>query len=262
MRLNGFSVRRLRSSRSLLSACVVAAGLSASGVADAAYELEFVSGHGDIGIGFEDGELEPHYHLGEDDPANVNGPSGSIVVGDQEFEPDEMYVRVATSSFDTSKNAYVLPPFGNLAASQGVPFLGIASEELFVDGVAEQPFSNVLVSLDSFSGPGSFNFNQGGTPFFAGESDGSVSGSGFSIAVGAHDHGFWEFAELGVYDLGIVVSADYDDPATSIDDTVMLTNNATFRFVVGDLTAVPEPGSMAVLAIGGLALATRRRRRR
>ena len=107
--------------------------------------------HGDIGIAYEAGELELHYHFDE----GLNG-SGS----EAEFEPDEVYIRVADEAIldppvdipflgtTAAQDAWVLPQNGTDAEDLGVPFVGLATEEL--DPLT---FSSVDLFLTGFSGP-------------------------------------------------------------------------------------------------------------
>ena len=240
--------------RSLVGRTLVAAGLLAatSVPASAAYEIEWTAGHGDIGVEYDDvdGTLELHYHFESGAVLNGVPVDGTINPDGIENEPDEAYVRVGTDTFttDAGLNSYVLPEDD----TSGVPYVGLASEEL--DG---QGFSGVTLSLAAFDGPGRFqlvDFSSSGQTTFI-DTDDLGTFNEVTLGVPTHVHYNYAFSELGVYDLTLQADAAFS-AGGSVRDT------ATFRFVVGDLTAVPEPGSMAVLAIGGLALATRRRRRR
>jgi len=238
--------------------------LTQAHVAQAAL-TEFSAGHGDIGLAIEEGGLELHYHF--EDNAVLNG---QVQTGESELGPDEAYVRVGdgglvtvTGDFDplnleAGNSYFLLSANGTDADAAGVPFLGIATEELGGD------FSSATFELTSFSGPGEFaawqvdsqgTLNVAMQTFDAMNEDfGEIVQS---VSIG-HDHYFMGFTEAGVYNLGITATAVRSDLSTETDF-------ATFRFAVGSATAIPEPSSMAAVALGtgllGLVGGGRRRKR-
>ncbi|TWU59382.1 hypothetical protein Poly51_21700 [Rubripirellula tenax] len=221
--------------------------------------VEYSSGHGDIGLAFEDGELELHYHFG--DGAVLDG---APLAGEIEFAPDEAYVRVGDNA-QTNVTGNV--PFLGLTSGDpvwtlpstsisGRPFLGIASEEL-----SAADFSSATLSLTAFSGPGQFALWQagsfGGANVFWQTLGGLDSTDLLNMAIGGHDHFNYGFTTEGIYDLELTAVANLVGGGS-------VTDVGTFRFLVGSATAVPEPSSFAMLAtamvVGG-AIYRRRKRR-
>lgn len=238
-------------------AATLATGIAVSGGAVKAAPVEYTSGHGDIGLAFEDGELELHYHF--DNTAVLDGSSPMSEI---EFEPDEIYVRLgddtrgtATSSIaflglSAGDDAWVLPQ----NFTTGLPFLGIAADEL------DSTFSAASLSLTSFSGPGEFAIWQtgglSGTSVRMQTNDGvDEMDDVVNLSIGGHDHYNYGFTAEGVYTLGISAEAELAAGGSVIDF-------GELTFVVGSATAVPEPTSMAALAVIGGVAAVRRRRRR
>ena len=217
--------------------------------------VEYASGHADIGLAYENSQLELHYHFG--DGAVLDG---SPLIGDLEYGPSEAYVRVGNNArvntiddvsfLGTSAGDPVwLLPQSNTA---GLPFLGIAAEEL------DSTFSGATLSLSSFSGPGEFALWQsggiGGSNILWQTNDGISSMDTLNLGIGGHDHFNYGFTAEGVYDLGIMAVGNFAAGGSTTDF-------GNFRFVVGNATAVPEPGSFAMLSITfGAAISFRRRR--
>ncbi len=211
--------------------------------------------HGDIGIAYESGELELHYHF--EDGLNGVGPL------DVEFEPDEVTVLVGGTSVRTADAGdaffgylgmslgdtyYRLPqvnggPEG--ADALGLPFVGIATEELDVAG-----FTTMNLSLTGLTAPGDFALWQGGASALLDSSDGIDGSDSFSLALNGHDHFNFGFSELGVYEVEFTASGNLTGTGT-------VTDTAVFTFNV-----VPEPGSLAALVSLGMVGVLRRHRRR
>ncbi|QEF99260.1 hypothetical protein Mal15_33220 [Stieleria maiorica] len=240
--------------------CLVGVVFAFAGNA-AADVVEYSAGHSDIGLAYEDGELHLHYHFGSDAILDGN-PTG--VVGGVEYDPSEAVVRVTNDALyaggapgpisflglDTGDPVWILPQ----SNAGGLPFLGIATEEL------DAPFNSASFEMTGFSGPGQFALWQGGfTPsVFMQTNDGVIGGPSdtLSIAgVGSHDHYNWGFTEEGVYDIQLT--------ATAFNSSLpggFATDTGTFRFVVGNVTAIPEPSSFAAIALAATGFLVRRRR--
>ncbi|QDV44492.1 hypothetical protein Enr13x_43580 [Stieleria neptunia] len=236
-------------------ACTLAGNVSADVV-------EYSAGHSDIGLAYEDGELNLHFHFGGDtilDGAPVGG------VGGIEFNPSDAYVLVDDAAMypggapgpisflglNTGDPVWILPQ----SNTAGMPFLGIATEEL------EAPFTSASFEMTGFSGPGQFALWQGGfaPSVFMQTSDGIIGGPGDTLSlpsVGSHDHYNWGFTQQGVYDIELTATAYNGSlPGGFVSDT------ETFRFVVGNVTAIPEPSSFAAIAFVTTGFLVRRRRR-
>ncbi|TWT68772.1 choice-of-anchor M domain-containing protein [Crateriforma conspicua] len=198
---------------------------------------EWSTGHGDIGVGYHDGELELHYHF-------VDGLNDSAPNSDLELEPHEAYIRAAssTSSITSGPISFLGTNTGDTiwrlpqSNTAGIPFIGIAGEELTNPPIT----SDVTLSLTRFSGPGQFAIWQadGVNPpdvFMSTAIDGvDPAVDQITFGVGGHDHFNYGFSAEGVYEVEFTASA----------------------------TAVPEPGSFAALAaVGACGTYIRRRRK-
>lgn len=247
-------------SRAFLRSVAVAVGLSVATWSPAKAEIvEYSGGHGDVGLAFEGGELELHYHFGEGAILD-----GSELLTDAEFAPSEAYVRVPDSARQTVGAAVSFLGVGagddiwRLPAqnpgTNAIPYLGLAADELSV-----VDFSTASYRLTGFSGPGNFALwnsdGVGGTTVFMQSLDGIDGTDVYDLTVGGHDHANWGFTAEGVYDITITAFADGD--AGSFSDV------GTFRFVVGSATAVPEPGAFLALGVlaSGVVVARRRKQR-
>ncbi len=223
--------------------------------------VEYTTGHSDIGLAYDSLEgLFLHYHFGVGSAILDGLPA---TAANEELAPSEAYVRVADSTMITVPSSV---PFLGVNANDpvwllsqsntsGQPFVGLAAEEL-------QPtdFTSAGFRLTDFVGPAGGNFalfGQSGftTNVFMRSNDGvNPVFDLFNVSIGGHDHASWGFTKEGVYDLTIQGFAS--GPAGSFTDT------GTFRFVVGSLTAVPEPSSLVLVLLGASASAWRRKRDR
>ena len=84
--------------------------------------------------------------------------------------------------------------------------------------------------------------------------DGINSDDSIEFGVGFHDHINYGFTQEGIYDVELTATASFFGGG-SVEDV------ETFKFLVGSATAIPEPGSLAVLASGSVGLLVRRRRK-
>ena len=214
-------------------------------------QVQLPADHVDLGIGYEAGALELHWHVEEPAPG-------------VEYAPDEAYAFIPLSSTITRPGGVAWDFTGALDGetlfvapgtdqTPTVLFLGVGSEEI-TDGTFQS--DSLVFSLDGVTGPGVFSLWQTdgfGTPTAALS---SVSGgpTSFSLTTGGHAHYDWGFTAPGVYELTFTVSG------TLVGETLPIADTATYTFAVG--TAIPEPSSFAALAgLATLALAATRRRR-
>jgi surface-anchored protein len=130
--------------------------------------------------------------------------------------------------------------------------LGIASEEL-----DPGDWSSLRLSLVQFSGPTGGQFSLWQADLFGNPdvkmttSDGLGAGDSMLLTPGAHDHFNYGFTQPGVYDLTFQWKGVHKSEGA-------VAANGTYSFGV---TAVPEPGTNALLALGLVGLACWKRRR-
>ncbi len=223
-------------------------------------------GHGDIGVLFEDGELELHYHFDASSMQEASGgglepivPPGTVDPEAFEFSPDGIFVRVPDPPISRPAGAqwdFLGTPAGGdvwflpQSSSPVKPFLGIASEDLdpadWVGGItwaltaATMPLGGefALWQTDFFGNPIRFWDTR----------DGSFLNDAFGTGVGGHDHYNYGFTAPGVYELQLTATGTHTSFGT-VSDT------ETFTFLVGNATvvptAVPEPSSLALLGLAG-----------
>ncbi|WP_083434850.1 choice-of-anchor M domain-containing protein [Rhodopirellula islandica] len=245
----------------------------------AATLTEYSSGHADIGLAYEDGELNLHYHFGGGAVLN-----GVALAAEAEFNPtnDGVYVRVpntSSASFTSVPSGLEftgMNPDGTPAidfwvlpqvTTAGVPFLGFGTGELnSADWDNNLSFRLTDVQFtpqgDGVAGQGYFSVYQpgstGGFDVNMDSLNGFDSSDEVEMAPNGHDHFVWGFTEQGLYEVTLEASG------THINDGFK-SDTETFLFAVGNstaVTAVPEPGSLAVLASLGIAGMLVRRRRR
>lgn len=224
----------------------------------------FSAEHGDIGIAYEEEvpgegpEFFLHYHLGPnailDGAAVGNGPDG------EEFEPGDIITLVSDANRGSMPEMMVLNTGTGVAAGNpiwtlpsidlsGVPFLGIATEELSPsEFLGDVTFT--MTSVTSPSGSGNFSvWQQSGVnpPDFFFSTASASDNKPLTMGAGAHDHFNYGFSEPGLWEVELSVTA------THVTDGV-LTDTETFRFQV-----VPEPGTAFLGLLGALGLFRRQR---
>ncbi|RRJ97532.1 PEP-CTERM sorting domain-containing protein [Opitutaceae bacterium TAV4] len=246
---------------------VLAASLLSPAAPQLAAQGVYTYGHGDIGVAYEDGALEPHWHLGG--AAVVNG---AALGGDGgEFAPNEIVAFGVDTLTVSSANATALGNLLGVSLGDSIyilgsdydqPNLGWASEEL---DPADWTSANISVTLNiaSFTGPGQFAL------FRLDEDDASISSARFStynasattgnnvlnVPIGGHTHYAFGFTEAGYYELDLTFSGTHATDG-------LVTTNGTFGIWVGT-TPVPEPATCAILlGAAGLLFALNRVRLR
>lgn len=201
--------------------------------------------HVDVGVAFEDGAFDLHIHDGTNDIEYA--PDEAILQvnpqGYQLIPNDPLYSFLGTIGVDS---VWMLPK----VADPHLLVLGTASEEITPGTLDGDVFTFSLVSVTHGSG-GKFTlydvdgFNVPTVIFNSG--DGITGADSTTLTTGGHDDWNWTFSQEGQYDI-----------AFKVDGLVggnPVTQTATYTFNV-----VPEPGSLAFLATGALALLGRRRR--
>lgn len=169
----------------------------------------YTAGHGDMGFEVEfdeaTGEFEPHVHL---EGGTVDGSS----LDDEEFAPEA--IAIVTNAELTrpvgdegalqqlcvaqGESVKWLPQSGADASRLGVPFFGIAAEEIDAGQFVNDEIFLELVSVESPNGTGHYSLWQAGvTPEFGMAScDGIDGGDKITIPLG-HDHYNMGFAGDG-----------------------------------------------------------------
>jgi len=214
----------------------------------------WTEGHGDIGVGYESGELHPHWHIG-------GGTVDGTPRPDEEFDAADLRVVVPNiPNAKSTRNAdSSWAPIGVGAgetfwripqnSSVGVPYFGWAAEEL-VDADWDGDITFALTGLVAPGHISVYFFDPDGNLTFLWASLGGITGAdAFSLAPGVHAHYNVAFSAPGLYEVAITISGTH-----AVDG--FKTATETFGFNV-----VPEPSSMLLLALGGGLLLARRWRR-
>ncbi|EIQ01841.1 PEP-CTERM putative exosortase interaction domain-containing protein [Opitutaceae bacterium TAV1] len=205
--------------------------------------------HGDLGIEYTPGEteFEPHWHLHEG--AIVDG---SALTEEGEYAPGDLIARTfaTTTATSTVASSLGIAP-GSTVWTLGTeiyqPELGFGTEELLE---SEWLDSTITISLTgwSASNPGDVILVDTGNTLRFSTVDGTLVTNDWAFDLGAgHAHLAWYFSAPGDYELTFTWSGTYigEDGSQSIP----VTGTGTFGF-----SAVPEPGTWALIAGAGLGL--------
>ena len=224
----------------------------------------YTSGHGDIGLAYEDGQLIPHWHL--DNGAIVDGEPLPDSGGEgHEYAPGDLIAQVSSLRNSASNSStYLGVSTGTPIYVAGLlnfqPYLGFGTEEL-------NPLEwtgDITVTLTGFTTPNGGEFalyttNTAGTntvDITLSSYDPSSANSWglgdniFGIGVGGHDHYQFGFTTPGEYSLTLQFSGLHNTDS-------LVTSSGTFNFNV-----VPEPSTYVLLALGLSIIAYRHVRRR
>lgn len=232
----------------------------------------FIGGHGDIGVGFEDGGLHLHFHA---EDAIDTYPGGTLPAG--EYEPGDIVIgmpgeggfpgtgtaRPSGSQWDflgeESDSIWFLPA----TSVANKPYLGIATEELLPADGWTSPVTWTVNSISTVWGEDAdfsiwtLNGFGGLDQVIASTRIPTGNGNSWTQDTFSHEHFNLGLSGEGIYDISFTVSAFNDTLNETFSDT------ATFRFASGaGITAVPEPSSFLALGLTATAVAGYRARRK
>jgi len=219
------------------------AALMTTGLTLQAQTSYLTEGHTDIDIGYDDGTFALGISHGEpEQDFDVNSTYLVALPGALTTVPSDPSFSFLGSA---GSDIWILPQVQN----PDLLFLGFGAED-----IESGTFLNnqLTMTLENVSGPGSFSIylNDGfGNPtqWFTGG-----NGSQETIATGAHTHVNWAFSEPGDYEV------TFQGDAQLPDGTPVSTGPVTYMFQVDP---VPEPASLALCGLGGLALLAFRKRK-
>ncbi|MFD0893826.1 choice-of-anchor M domain-containing protein [Luteolibacter ambystomatis] len=216
---------------------------------DARGAVTYTSGHADIGVAYEDGAFDLHFHSegGVIDGVETNG----------EYAPGDVIIRADSANLTlpmdfpalgkvSGETIWVLP----WTQEEGLPFLGLASEELNPDDWDSSGITFTITQATCLGDPAA-SFAMWRYDVFGGiilDASSLTGPSSISTTTGGHDHFNFGFSTPGAWDVTFTVTG-----TNNSDGPVSATG--TFRFDV-----VPEPSS-ALLGVLGTGLLVLRRRR-
>ena len=201
----------------------------------------WTAGHGDLGIAYEDGELEPPWHLGEDNESvTLDGVAGALGPDGEEYSAADI-TPVTTLTQNIGGSFYYVFP---VAEVPSVPFIGFGTEELS----PSDWLGDIVLTLTGVSGPGDFSLFSvdalGATSTLMSSADGVTSSDSIPLQPDDHAHHLWAFSTAGDYDLTFQVDGNHSSDGAQ-------TASATYGFTA--LAPVPEL-STAGLLLGAAAL--------
>lgn len=227
---------------SLLNTLRVLAGLGV-GIAAVHAQPVISSGHVDIGIGYEDGAFDLHVHQ-EDPPPGAEYAPGDVILrmGSKSALPGGVPPGSPYTSFfgPAGSPLWVLPK----TEDPELPFLGFGTEELEVGEWA----GSITLTLKGVNGPGDFFLWDTGVfgelqPKMSSR-DGVSAADRLELFPGSHGHFFLGFSAPGAYEVL------FEAAGTHVTEGPVLSETAGYRFEV-----IPEPSPLAILGLGGVALA-------
>jgi surface-anchored protein len=216
----------------------------------------YTSGHGDIGVEYEDGDFVPHWHLGAS--AVVDGVS---LTEEGEYAPGQIFAqtvatRLSPSGLSSSLGVADGTEIFVMGSSAYLPNLGFAVEELD-SGVWD---GDITLTLSGWTTPVGADFalyttDLGGSSvtdivFSSYDSGATVLGNELPLTPGDHTHLQWGFTTAGTYDLEFTWSG------THVTDGFISTTS------IFTVQAVPEPATTALLMVSMVGVVTLCRRRR
>ena len=242
----------LQRTSAMMAVVGMAVAMAASAVS--ADPLPYTEGHAGIGLAYEAGAWDLHFHAG-------GATIGGVVYPDQEFEPGEVVTVVPNTSTiarpagtewepigaDAGETVWIIPD----TSQPGVPFLGFGSHEITLGEFVNDAIDVALTGLVAPSGDAQVSLYtvEFGVPTFLWSSAAGGLGpeDSFSMPAESHRHFVFGFTEPGSYELTLTASG------THVNDG-FVSDSATYLFSVA-----PEPASVMILALGALGLVRRRR---